>query len=245
MTDCKNWDALVKKNIDNQKLIYDEMIITYQPFLRRMGQMFNIEAAAMNLSKISSLYDTLTVDRYLARPWPADLTQEDYLNMRHLHYWFNYFKISGDLSKAVNTGKLNRVLADFDGRIGNPKQELKWTFLSAHDTDISGMLLDLNISSAQCVEELYRNGKTDALNCDPGQEYVSNIIFELHSEGSNFVVKIRHDGVYMNLCERKSTSCPYEEWKARAKKITLDNPDALCQGTGSVFSRYDSSLTEY
>ena len=50
MTDCKNWDALVKKNIDNQKLIYDEMIITYQPFLRRMGQMFNIEAAAMNLS---------------------------------------------------------------------------------------------------------------------------------------------------------------------------------------------------
>ena len=165
--------------------------------------------------------------------------------MRHLHYWFNYFKISGDLSKAVNTGKLNRVLADFDGRIGNPKQELKWTFLSVHDTDISGMLLDLNISSAQCVEELYRNGKTDALNCDPGQEYVSNIIFELHSEGSNFVVKIRHDGVYMNLCERKSTSCPYEEWKARAKKITLDNPDALCQGTGSVFSRYDSSLTEY
>jgi hypothetical protein len=31
------------------------------------------------------------------------------------------------------------------------------------------MLLDLNVSSAQCVEELYRNGRTDALNCDPGQ----------------------------------------------------------------------------
>jgi hypothetical protein len=47
---------------------------------------------------------------------------------------------------------LKRILEDFDGRINNiTGQILKWTFLSAHDTDISGMLLDLNVSSAQCV----------------------------------------------------------------------------------------------
>jgi hypothetical protein len=177
MTDCTNWDLLVQRNIDSQKVIYDEMTMTYTPFLRRMGQTFGIDTAAMNFSKISSLYDTLTVDKYLGRPMPKDFKDDDYLNMRHLHYWFNYFKISFNLSKAINTGKLNRVLEDFDGRINNSNQTLKWTFLSAHDTDITGMLLDLNVSSDQCVEELYRNGKTDALNCDPTQEYASSIIF--------------------------------------------------------------------
>lgn len=76
----------------------------------------------MNFSKVSSLYDTLTVDRYLGRPLPTGLSEDDYLNMRHLHYWLNYFKINFDLSKAINTGKLKRVISDFDGRINNPKQ---------------------------------------------------------------------------------------------------------------------------
>lgn len=128
------------------------MTLTYAPFLKRMGQTFGIEPTSMNFSKISSLYDTLTVDRYLGRPLPQNITEDDYLNMRHLHYWFNYFKINFNLTKAINTGKLKRILEDFDGRINNiTGQILKWTFLSAHDTDISGMLLDLNVSSAQCV----------------------------------------------------------------------------------------------
>jgi hypothetical protein len=128
------------------------MALTYAPFLKRVGQTFGIEPTTMNFSKISSLYDTLTVDRYLGRPLPQNITEDDYLNMRHLHYWFNYFKINFNLTKAINTGKLKRILEDFDGRINNiTGQILKWTFLSAHDTDISGMLLDLNVSSAQCV----------------------------------------------------------------------------------------------
>lgn len=231
MTDCQNWGALTKKNIDSQKLVFDEMIITYQPFLRKIGQMFNIEPAVMNISKVSDIYDTLTVDKFLGRPLPADLTDEDYLNMKHIYYWYSYFRINFNLSKAINTGKLNRILTDFDERIKSPNHELKWTFLSAHDDDISAMLLDLNMSSAQCVEELYRYGKSDALNCDPVLDYASNLIFELHSEGSNYQIKIRHNGKYMYLCERKSTSCSYEEWKTRAKAIILDNIDDVCGGT--------------
>jgi hypothetical protein len=119
MTDCVNWDTQVQRNINSQKPIYDEMVLTYTPFLRRIGQTFGIDPAAMNFSKISSLYDTLTVDKYLGRNMPDNFTDNDYLNMRHLHYWLNYFKISFNLSKAINTGKLNRILEDFEGRIGN------------------------------------------------------------------------------------------------------------------------------
>lgn len=118
-----------------------------------MGDVFNITFSNMNFSRISSLYDTLTVDKYLGRPMPEhNFTDDDYYNMKHLHYWYNFFKISFNLSRAINTGKINRILADFDDRVNNLNNKtLKWTFLSAHDTDASGMLLDLNMSSAQCI----------------------------------------------------------------------------------------------
>ena len=56
-----------------------------------------------------------------------------------------------NLSNAYNSQKISKVLRDFDSRISNSNQKLKWTFLSAHDSDVAPMLLDLNITSAQCI----------------------------------------------------------------------------------------------
>jgi hypothetical protein len=205
-----NWDAIVQHNIDIQKPVYDEMVMTYTPFLSRMSEILKINPAAASIPRIGIIYNALATDRYLGRPMPDNLTEDDYLNMRHLYYWLNFFKISFNLSNALNTGKLNRILEDFDGRIANSQQTLKWTFISAHGKDISAMLLGLNVSSSSCVEELYTKGKTDALNCDSSQEFATNIIFELHSDNEkDFYVKIRHDGRYVYLCEQKETSCSY------------------------------------
>ena len=77
-----------------------------------------------------------------------------------------HLKLTFNISRALNTYKLEKILSDFDGRILNDKKVLKWTFLSAHDTDIVPMLNDLNFSSPACIEDRYRKGKTDALNCD-------------------------------------------------------------------------------
>ncbi len=146
------------------------MNLTYYPFMKKMATTFNINASSMNFSKISSLYDTLTVDMYLGRPLPSlGFNDSDYLNLRHLHNWFNSFKISFNLSKMINTYKFTKIISDFDSRIRNPNNySLKWTFLSAHDTDISAAQLDLNISSSQCIEDLYRKGQTTAINCEAG-----------------------------------------------------------------------------
>ncbi len=110
LTDCSNWDEIVQHNVNIQKPGYDEMNATSYPFFKKMSQMFNINLSIMNFSRISSLYDTLTVDKYLGRPLPDDFTDADYLNQRHLHYWYNYFKINFNLTKAVNTGKLKKVM---------------------------------------------------------------------------------------------------------------------------------------
>ena len=41
----------------------------------------------------------------------------------------------------------------FDGRTKViTAQDIKWTFLSAHDLNIVPLFTDLNISSSQCIE---------------------------------------------------------------------------------------------
>lgn len=174
--------------------------------MKQMSSIFNIPLASMNFSKISSLYDTLAVDKYLGRPLPSNFQESDYLNLRHLHNWFNNLKISQNYSKALNSFKIQKIINEFDARIRNPTNySLKWTFLSAHDTDLSAAQLDLNISSPQCIEDLYRKGSTTALVCDANTDFASSMIFELHSDnGKDFYVKLRNNGKYVYLCAQKS-----------------------------------------
>ena len=56
------------------------------------------------------------------------------------------------------------------------------TVFSVHDTDIAALLTDLNISSSQCVEDLYRKEKTDAINCQQDVGFAANLVIELHSD---------------------------------------------------------------
>lgn len=108
---------------------------------------------------------------------------------------------------------------------------LKWTFLSGHDTDIIAMHLGLNLSSAQCIQEIYRKGTTSSLNCEDGANYfASNLIFELHSDdnGKTFYVKIRSNGKYVKMCNKNVYQCDYNEFKTLAKKNIASNLDDLC-----------------
>jgi lysosomal acid phosphatase len=155
--------------------------------------------------------------------------------MNHLHYWYAYAKYNNDLAKAFNTNKLKRVISDFDDRIKNPTSKpLKWTFISCHDTDMIPLSQYLDLADSKCIEELYRKGSTQELNCNYKIGYASSIIFELHSEeGKNFQVKIRKDGKYVYLCGRPSQSCPYEEWKEEIVKTYVD-VNRVCNGPGEV-----------
>lgn len=65
----------------------------------------------------------------------------------------------------------------FTKRIQNPSNPLKWTFLSVHDTDITALLTGLNFTSAKCIEDLYRKGKSDELNCSPSHDFAASVIF--------------------------------------------------------------------
>lgn len=126
------------------------------------------------------------------------------------------FKFGRDLAKAYNKHKFEKIISMFDSRVRSSSQPMKWTFLSAHDSDMAPMYLNLNLTSSTCVEELYRKGSTSALNCEGFPLFASSLIWELHQDDKrNFTVKIRSNGKYMKLCETNSEECKYEEWKKR------------------------------
>ena len=205
------------------------MTLTYTPFIKKTIQVFNLSSNA-TLQTISSLFDTLIVDKFLGRPLPSGYTDDDLMNLQHLHNWLNSVKFQGTIAKVINSKKFEKVLHEFDYRINNlASYPLKWTFLSAHDTDVLPAQTALNFSSYQCIEEIFRKGKTDALNCQTDVGFASSIIFELHSDNDkDFYVMVRNQGKYMNLCEKQSTKCSYTEFKNRMKNLIVNNIDQLC-----------------
>lgn len=179
------------------------MTLRYYPFLKKLTQyFFKNQTQTISIEQSIEVYDTLYVDRYLNKPLPSVLTEDDFQNLEHLNSWYYTFIMSGRLAHLVNTYKLRKVISECENRINRPKTyPTKMTVISCHDTDISALFTDLNISSSQCVEEIYRKGKTDALNCERNVGFASNVVIELHSDDeSTFYVMTRANGKYVNLC---------------------------------------------
>lgn len=124
------------------------MNIRYQPFIDSMRAQFKVNNP-LTVINMSSLYDTITTD--LWNGLSVNISQGDLTNMRHLHDFSNLLKLSANFSKALNTPKLQLLFDRFDKRISTPSSKLKWTILSAHDTDILPMQVGLNISSSSCI----------------------------------------------------------------------------------------------
>lgn len=205
------------------------MVLTYTPFLKKMGSIFGIDPNQMNFTQLSNLFNTVRADKYLGRRFPGNFSEDDYTNMEHLYNWFNHFTRTYDLGKAYNTFKFNQILAWFDGKVKSPSSQLKWVTISVNEIDLVTAHNGLGIASAFCIEELYRKGRTTNLNCEGGTPFASSILLELHSDdGTSFYVKVRHNGKYMNLCGARQITCPYSQWKSEIQKEVIPDPTSVC-----------------
>lgn len=168
------------------------MTLTYSPLVKKMISMFNLPSNA-TFQTISDVYDVLYVDKHLGRPLPPNFTQADFLNLEHIYTWLNYLKYMNVAGQVSNSRKYEKMIKEFESRMANLKgHPLKWTAFSAHDNDLYALHNDLNLSSFDCVEEVYRKGKTDALNCITLVGFATNLIVELHSDNDrDFYVMVR------------------------------------------------------
>ena len=62
-----------------------------------------------------------------------------------------------------------------------------------------------------------------------GNDFASNIIFELHSDNEKYYyVKVRVNGNYVNLCGKKNTECDYTLFKLLTKWNVVNNLEEIC-----------------
>lgn len=89
--------------------------------------------------------------------------------------------------------------------------------LSAHDTNIIVHSPIFNLTSADCIADLFFNGSTSALNCFGYPQFAANLLIELYKNdtSNDYYVQLRYNGKYMYLCERQSTTCAYSEFRQR------------------------------
>ena len=170
--DC---EIQVSKNIIEAHSTIDEMEAKYAPFLSNMTKAFN-ETYPITVMNTSRIFDTMVCDKYLNRPLPPSLTEGNYLNMQHLHYFTNLIRYSNKYAYGVNTPKFRYIFSRLDEIISKPTGLFKMSILSCHDTDLIPLQVQLNISSPTCIEELYRFNRTTAQNCEPGPEFASSFI---------------------------------------------------------------------
>jgi lysosomal acid phosphatase len=113
---------------------------------------------------------------------------------------------------------------------------------SGHDTNVAPTLWFLNLTTAECLEDKFRNSTKKYLNCEDGPDFAASITFELWNSASP-IVKIQYNGKYVNLCERNSTECSYSEWKSRIERQYVDY-NKVCNNTKSPVQFESKNLNE-
>jgi len=101
---------MVQKNLQIHSAEYAEMNLTYNAFQKRMAQIFNL-SSNLSLLTLSSLFDTLIVDKFMGRSFPNGFSSDDLDNMQHIHNWLNNVKYSAMVANLANTGKFVKILS--------------------------------------------------------------------------------------------------------------------------------------
>jgi hypothetical protein len=142
------------------------MNATYYSFFKKLAPLFNFSLSTANFYTMLRVWDVVNVDNFLGRPLPSGFTSQDEANVLHLANWYFAMTHQNNVSLMYTSGKLQRLFTVFENRMRSvDTYPLKWTFLSCHDSDLFSMQTALNLTSFSCIEALYRNGSTPALNC--------------------------------------------------------------------------------
>lgn len=107
---CPKLGDMVQKNIQAHSQEYEEMNLTYSPFVKKTIQLFNLPANS-TFQTLSSLFDTLIVDKFMGKPLPNGYSQADLDNLNHIFNWFNNVKYSGNVSKVISSRKYAKILS--------------------------------------------------------------------------------------------------------------------------------------
>jgi hypothetical protein len=79
LENCPKLEDIIQKNVDYRKQEFEDIKITYTPFIKKTIQVFNLSANFL-FQNLSSLFSTLLVDKYMGKPLPNGYTENNVNN---------------------------------------------------------------------------------------------------------------------------------------------------------------------
>lgn len=93
---------------------YKEMMTYYKPFMNKLAGIYNLSASqTSNFETFLEIYDVINVDKHLGRPIPSELTDQDFLNLRHMANWYYYVAMGGNSTAMADSGKISKIFSVF------------------------------------------------------------------------------------------------------------------------------------
>lgn len=142
---------------------------------------------------MSDLYETLEADRYLGRSLPAEYYDNDDRALKHIYEVYNTLVNDGSFAKIMITPSLRMLRQRLESVVKNQTTN-RLTFISCHSSNLWPLLTQLNLTSAECLNQRWNGDPITSINCVLPPDYAANLLFELHDENGVTMVRIRYNG---------------------------------------------------
>eukprot|EP00828_Plagiopyla_frontata_P047503 TRINITY_DN879_c0_g1_i4.p1 TRINITY_DN879_c0_g1~~TRINITY_DN879_c0_g1_i4.p1 ORF type:complete len:370 (-),score=33.38 TRINITY_DN879_c0_g1_i4:4-1113(-) len=130
------------------------------------------------------------------------------------------------------TPMIQTIVRLFIDSITQSNKDLQWQIFSAHDPTIAFMLAALNLTSSNCILELFMTNKTSSPNCiSNSPQFASNLFIELYKNdttNNTYYVKVRYNGKYYQVCQSGSYECDYNQFILSLSNQILPNWTQAC-----------------
>jgi len=174
----------------------------------------------IEMHSVSQLQNTLWIDHLVERDFPSPFDNipfksELWKNMTFLHDFYEFFVDFGSQNQTqlYSFMILQDILDRFTSKIHGASPQLKFVLYSGTDTLLMPILHNLGISSPKCIYNRFFG--EDSLNHDTCiyPNFGSNIIFELHFDGSAYYVLVKYNDLEVKLGSNGDPYLTFEEFK--------------------------------
>ena len=196
-----------------------------------MTVLFNLTALQVTLPSFSDLYDTILSDLTLGRDLPKGFDEDyDLRSLKYISDYYNTLLYDGNYGRNFSTLLLAAIKDKMDLAKSHKIGEKRWSMFFTKEGTISPLMTTLNLTSTDCLTQRFKNQTVTSLNCMDPPSMSSNLIMELHEDDAfEHYVRIKYNGEYANLCEKKETRCEYRNFWARLP-IDKDIYQKTCYG---------------
>ncbi|CAK61322.1 unnamed protein product (macronuclear) [Paramecium tetraurelia] len=226
---CPRNEEFRNSNI-NSKLYY-QINSKAQSLISDFTQQLGIVASQLNITDLYEYQDTFDSCEYNGYDLPKlkESTQSQMKLLQYLYFSLEH-NIDFEQTRLLATPFFRNLLLNIENVINN-QTEHKFRIFSAHAATVQLILNALNLTSFECVKQVYLNEKVQNKNCIytfPG--YASNIIFELYRKlghGNQYYVQVLYNGTLMPICNNQY-KCDYEEFKSRIQFQNVKDYEDEC-----------------